>query len=181
VRATRRVRELLADITRQAGTTSYHHPGEPRTQPFRSLTKGSLSRLGVSAKLSSRSQLVAKLPGDEFQARLDALRSAGRTPSLQPFVRASRGFVQPKRHRSTATPTRLQHALADVREICNLNVPAEVSATRALGFAVDGLLEAYEQRRWPIRRESCPKRPACCAGDQRRRRHPPNARAAGTG
>jgi hypothetical protein len=104
IRAIRKVGMLLLEIIDGAGETTYHHGGdEARTQPFRSLPKGALAAYNLSAKVSSESQLVARLPVEEFEARLSAMRSAGRVPTVLPFRRAASVYMQPKRRRLTPT------------------------------------------------------------------------------
>jgi hypothetical protein len=150
VRANRRVGELLLEVIAHAGETTYHHGrDEPRTQPFSSLPKGALAEYGLTPKLSSQAQLVAKVPSAEFEQRVQALRSAGRTPTLLPFLRAASGFMAPKRRRVTPALSRLRHALADVREVPTLTLATEAAAARQLGLAVDELLEAYDRHLRP--------------------------------
>jgi hypothetical protein len=153
VRAVRRVGELLLEVIATAGTTEYHHPGEARRQAFTSLPKGTLREYGLTPKVSSESQLIARLPEPEFEARLDALRAAGRLPSVLPFRRAAAGYLQPKRRRLTPTLVRLRHALADVREACRLKSEAEVSAARRSGsLSTNSSTHTRSARPWAGRR-----------------------------
>lgn len=146
VRATRETGLLLLELTNEAGVTTYHHPGGPRTQPFTTLPKGTLAEYGLTPKLSSESQSIAKLPDREFELRLEGLRQAGRAPSLLPFLRAAARFRAPKRRRVTPTLTVLRRALLAMKEVRTLATAAEIATMRQIARISDVWMLKIEEQ-----------------------------------
>ena len=125
VRAQRRVGELLFEVTAR--------DGKPRRNARSVLPRRSLEQLGLSGKQSSRWQLVARLPADEFEQRLEACRQAERPPAVEAFVRAAARFALPMRKRATPTSTLLHRAVLAMREVRSLTTPKEVTLAREIG------------------------------------------------
>lgn len=119
IRAERRLGELLLELM---ATSS--------SRPLRVLPNGTLDELGINNFQSARYQQLARLDADEFETRLDAIKSAQRELTFAAFVRAARQFVRPQERRASSTETVLHNVLRLLREVTKLRTPAEVELAR---------------------------------------------------
>jgi len=99
-----------------------------------SLPKQTLGTLGISAKDSSRYQLLARLEQREFDQRIVAMRASGRQLSALPLYRAATQFKRKPGGGRKATPVAalLRKALDILREVRVISTPREVELARAI-------------------------------------------------
>lgn len=162
VRAQRRAGELLLEYVDAAGTTMHWDPELPRTHARSTMPKGSLDELGVDAKHSYRWQQLARIPGDEFEARIQACRDAGRSPASEPFLRAAHRFLLPRRSRTSPTLVLLRKAVVAMREVRKLLTPAEIAAAREIARIGAGWLAQLDSQERTVRADARSVRSTSC-------------------
>jgi hypothetical protein len=132
LRAERRCGVILREMTVAAGpTTTRPRPGQT-TRERESLPPHTLRNLGIGPSDSSRMQLLSKLDDREFEARIDAAKSAGRQLSTEAFVRAAAQFRRKPGGRKAAPTTErlLNKALELLRSVRTLSTAREVALAR---------------------------------------------------
>jgi hypothetical protein len=138
--------------------------GQPRAN-LAHLPRHTLSTLGISGQDSSHWQRIARLSDGEFETRLEALRAAGRVPSVASFVRAASQYKRARGGRQT-TPTlqRLLHVLALLREIRELRTKREKQLAREVVHLAAGWQKVLRQRHAPTiaERQDVIKRVTSC-------------------
>lgn len=162
VRSQRKAGTLLLEYIEAAGATTYHHAGGPRTQARSSLPKGGLKQLGLTSKQSSNWQAIARLPGEEFELRIDACRKAERPPATEAFLRAAHRFLLPKRSRVTPTLSLLRRALLALREVRRLDTVAEIAAARQVAKLALSWMKTLDEQAAVRARPTAVQRIASC-------------------
>jgi hypothetical protein len=137
LRAERRCGAILIDVIAQAGPSTMR-AARRKTRPDlpegtrMSLPPHTLAQFGISTKDSSRYQLLASMPVAEFDARLAALKAAGKQIVVLSFLRAASAYRRKPGGGRRATPagTLLRRALELLREVRVINTPRELELAR---------------------------------------------------
>lgn len=128
------------------------------------MPNGTLAELGISNFQSARFQMLARMDACEFDARIAAIKDAGKELTFAAFVRAARQFVRPRERRTSMTATILHRVLLALREITTLRTPAEVELARQVVAVTRGWEAALRRSAKPLRSDARPDvaRTPCC-------------------
>lgn len=121
---------LLLDLVASSGPSTRRDPQHAGPPARVHVPPGTLRQVGLTPKLSSQYQLLAKLPAAEFGQRVSAIKDAGKLLGHAPLLRAAHRFVSHRGRKTTPAASLLRRALILLKDVTVIRSRDELELAR---------------------------------------------------